>query len=110
MLSLRNTPLAVQHAETAVAMLDGKIREMVPPEEFPQRQLDEAQRLLDAAKKRATDSVVQPKPGPKSKPGRSLSKADQLALKEAVGLLPQTSAHHGLATPGASRTHSGMVR
>ncbi|KAF2223438.1 hypothetical protein BDZ85DRAFT_109404 [Elsinoe ampelina] len=38
---------------------------------------------------------------------RRISKADRLAIEEAMQAQPGTSAQHGLVTPGASRTHSG---
>ncbi|KAG8631057.1 hypothetical protein KVT40_000197 [Elsinoe batatas] len=37
---------------------------------------------------------------------RRISRADRLAIEEAMQAQPGTSAQHGLATPGASRTHS----
>ncbi|KAK4506902.1 hypothetical protein PRZ48_000635 [Zasmidium cellare] len=51
MLSLRKDAAAVGHAEEAVALIEG-MRVLVSKEEFPQEQLDEARRLLQAAKDR----------------------------------------------------------
>lgn len=115
MLSLKkNSPLAVQHAEAAVEILDVEARKLVLPEAFPQQHLNQALECLKMAKQ---DAALQQAEQQEDEPIarlpslselQSISKADKLALKEAASALGSAAATHGLITPGASRTHSGI--
>ncbi|KAF2130557.1 hypothetical protein P153DRAFT_430732 [Dothidotthia symphoricarpi CBS 119687] len=106
MLSLKYGPLAVQYAETAVALLDVEVRKLLRPEAFPTIQLELALELLEDAKARALPASAPLEASP-PEAGKTASKADELALKEAATLLPSPATEqHGLVMSGVSRTTS----
>ncbi|KAK0249231.1 hypothetical protein LTS09_015598 [Friedmanniomyces endolithicus] len=113
---LITSPFAVEHGERAVEILDVELRKLVVAEAFPESQVEEARELLALAKERSAaakekDKQAPPIAGPSQEEGtvRRMSHADRLAIREAM-LLEPASRRHGLATPGASRTASGVTR
>lgn len=116
LLSTKRDTSAVSHAETAVELLDRDVRALVPPAEFPIKQLELAQRMLQRAKEReeAGFSASGPSGTSTTSAGPSIPKADRLALEEAAIFLGTNAGEpvqkqasgstkeHGLSTPGES--------
>lgn len=88
-LSTRRSPIAVQHAETAIKLIDQDVRELVLPEAFPAKQLDFARKLLARAQAGLSEKPASVESaGPPSPREQDVPKADRSALEEAVTLLP----------------------
>lgn len=87
MLALRiHSNSSVEHGERAVQLLDVEARKIVSPEQFPQKYLDEAQKALEAAKRRRAAKAA--KDGVEKEKDVEMSDAGEQMIEETGSTLP----------------------